>query len=133
MLLTRKSLAWTGVAVMALTVAAGAIVDEPPGPLLLGIRVEFFAAAPAISLIRRGQIPFTMPTRTDQITLRHAAPADLPAIIELTCSAFGEQVRERMIGGLYRDTSHRLEQSLIAEVDGGQGVGCVQQLAAPPA
>jgi Na+/H+ antiporter NhaD/arsenite permease-like protein len=45
MLLTRKSLAWTGVAVMALTVAAGAIVDEPPGPLLLGIRVEFFLFA----------------------------------------------------------------------------------------
>ena len=45
MLLTRKSLACTGVAVMALTVAAGAIVDEPPGPCLLGIRVEFFLFA----------------------------------------------------------------------------------------
>ncbi|HEX5766511.1 MAG TPA: citrate transporter [Woeseiaceae bacterium] len=30
---------------MALTVAAGAIVDEPPGPLLFGIRVEFFLFA----------------------------------------------------------------------------------------
>jgi Na+/H+ antiporter NhaD/arsenite permease-like protein len=45
MLLTRKSLAGLGVAVMALTVAAGAIAHEPPGPLLLGIRVEFFLFA----------------------------------------------------------------------------------------
>jgi Na+/H+ antiporter NhaD/arsenite permease-like protein len=44
-LLTRKSLVGTGIAVMALTVAVGAFVDEPPGPLLLGIRVEFFLFA----------------------------------------------------------------------------------------
>lgn len=45
MLLTRTALAGTGIAVMALTVAAGAIADGPPGPVLLGIRVEFFLFA----------------------------------------------------------------------------------------
>lgn len=45
MLLTRKSLAGAGMAVMGLTVAAGAIVDGPAGPLLLGIPVEFFLFA----------------------------------------------------------------------------------------
>ena len=45
MLLTRKSLAGTGIALMAMTVAAGAIIGGPPGPLLLGIRVEFFLFA----------------------------------------------------------------------------------------
>ena len=45
MLLTRKSLAGAGIAVMALTVAIGATVDEAQDPLLLGIRIEFFLFA----------------------------------------------------------------------------------------
>ena len=45
MLLTRKALAGAGVAVMALMVAAGALIDSPLGPLLLGIRVEFYLFA----------------------------------------------------------------------------------------
>jgi Na+/H+ antiporter NhaD/arsenite permease-like protein len=44
-LLTRKSLAGAGIAVMALTVAVGTTVDGQSGPLLLGIRVEFFLFA----------------------------------------------------------------------------------------
>jgi Na+/H+ antiporter NhaD/arsenite permease-like protein len=44
-LLTRKSLAGTGIAVMALIVAVGATVDGPSGPLLLGARVEFLLFA----------------------------------------------------------------------------------------
>jgi Na+/H+ antiporter NhaD/arsenite permease-like protein len=44
-LLTRKSLAGTGIAVMLLTVAVGATVDGPSGPLLLGARVEFLLFA----------------------------------------------------------------------------------------
>jgi Na+/H+ antiporter NhaD/arsenite permease-like protein len=44
-LLTRKSLAGAGIAVMALTVAVGATVDGPPGPVLLGVRIEFFLFA----------------------------------------------------------------------------------------
>jgi Na+/H+ antiporter NhaD/arsenite permease-like protein len=45
LLLTRKSLAGAGVAAMALTVAAGTMVNSPLGPLLLGIRVEFLLFA----------------------------------------------------------------------------------------
>jgi hypothetical protein len=42
MLLTRKSLAGAGIAFMLITVVAGAIIGGPQGPLLLGIRLEFF-------------------------------------------------------------------------------------------
>ena len=45
MLLTRKALAGAGVAAMAMIVAAGALIDSPLGPLLLGIRVEFYLFA----------------------------------------------------------------------------------------
>jgi hypothetical protein len=45
MLLTRKSLAGAGIAFMLITVVAGAIIGGPPGPLLLGIRLEFFLFA----------------------------------------------------------------------------------------
>lgn len=43
--MTRKALAGAGLALMAMTVAAGTIVGGPPGPFLLGIRVEFFLFA----------------------------------------------------------------------------------------
>ena len=45
MLLTRKSLAGAGIALMVTTVVAGAIIGGPSGPLLLGIRIEFFLFA----------------------------------------------------------------------------------------
>ncbi|MEX2122637.1 MAG: hypothetical protein WD795_02010 [Woeseia sp.] len=45
MSLSRKTYAVAGVAAMALTVAAGAFIDSPLGPLLLGIRVEFILFA----------------------------------------------------------------------------------------
>ena len=45
MLLTRKTLAGAGIALMAMMVAAGAMIDSPLGPLLLGIRIEFFLFA----------------------------------------------------------------------------------------
>ena len=45
MLLTKKTLAGAGIAAMAMVVAAGAFTDNPIGPLLLGIRVEFILFA----------------------------------------------------------------------------------------
>jgi predicted N-acetyltransferase YhbS len=52
------------------------------------------------------------------VRLRAARPGDLPAILEMTCQAFGEGARERFYNQLYHDSSHRLEQSRVAEVDG---------------
>jgi predicted N-acetyltransferase YhbS len=52
------------------------------------------------------------------VRLRAARPDDLPLILELTCQAFGEGVRERFFTQLHHDSSHRLEQSRVAEVDG---------------
>jgi Na+/H+ antiporter NhaD/arsenite permease-like protein len=45
MLLTRKALAGAGIAAMAGMVAAGAMSNGPLGPLLFGIRIEFFLFA----------------------------------------------------------------------------------------
>ena len=45
MLLTRKALAGAGIAAMAAMVVAGAMIDSPPGPLVLGIRIEFILFA----------------------------------------------------------------------------------------
>ncbi|HVC33396.1 MAG TPA: GNAT family N-acetyltransferase [Chloroflexota bacterium] len=50
--------------------------------------------------------------------LRTARPEDLPAIVDLACTAFGEKLRERFRQGLYADSSYRPEQSWVAEVDG---------------
>lgn len=52
------------------------------------------------------------------IVLRGARHEDLPAILELTCRAFGEAVRPRMAAMLSGDASLRLDDLWLAEVDG---------------
>ena len=79
MLLTRKSLAVAGIAVMAMTVAAGAIIGGLPGPLLLGIRVEFFLFALTlfgVALFHDRTLDVALTGLTSIILLKYLTAAD---------------------------------------------------------
>src|SRR5579884_2393063 len=56
-----------------------------------------------------------MPDATEH---RAARPDDVPAILELTSQAFGEDIRPRMAAMLYGDATYRPAQSRLALLDG---------------
>jgi Na+/H+ antiporter NhaD/arsenite permease-like protein len=78
-LLTRKALAGAGVAAMAIIVAAGALIDSPLGPLLLGIRVEFFLFALTllgVALFHDRTLDVALTGLTSIVILKYLTAAD---------------------------------------------------------
>jgi len=78
-LLTRKALAGAGIAAMAMIVAAGAMIDNPLGPLLLGIRVEFFLFALTllgVALFHDHTLDVALTGLTSIVILKYLTTAD---------------------------------------------------------